>query len=174
MKDFNEFSKINEEAVDNDVIKSVDDATDSKDDLEETGTEEENTEEENTEEESNGDASYLYKTLSALFTSRDQAHYFHLQTESYAEHIALNGYYDAILLLADSLAEAAQGEFGRIKGKIEFTLEDYDRDLMLKHFEDTLVIIRECKNENDSEAIDNIYQEIEALIMKTQYLLSLK
>lgn len=38
----------------------------------------------------------------------------HLQTKSYAVHVALNGYYDAIVGIADSLAEAFQGREGII------------------------------------------------------------
>ena len=36
--------------------------------------------------------------ISLLFASRTQAHVFHLQTNSYAMHKALNGYYDDIII----------------------------------------------------------------------------
>lgn len=47
-----------------------------------------------------------------LFNSRTSAHVHHLQTRSYAQHVALNEYYDAIVGLADSFAEKYQGCYG--------------------------------------------------------------
>ena len=41
------------------------------------------------------------KFIGLLFQSRDMMHIAHLQTTSFAEHKALNGYYDGILDLAD-------------------------------------------------------------------------
>jgi hypothetical protein len=54
------------------------------------------------------------KLLSTLLTSRDQAHIFHLQTNSYAQHRALNKYYTKIVDIIDSLAESYQGKYGII------------------------------------------------------------
>jgi len=42
---------------------------------------------------------------STLFASRTQAHIFHLQTTSYAQHIALGEYYGGIVDLVDGLTE---------------------------------------------------------------------
>lgn len=44
-----------------------------------------------------------------LFHARTSAHIMHLRTKSYATHIALNFFYDAIVELADTLAETYQG-----------------------------------------------------------------
>jgi len=46
------------------------------------------------------------------FQARTEAHVAHLMTRSYAEHKALNDFYDGIVGLADSYAEAAQGREG--------------------------------------------------------------
>ena len=116
----------------------------------------------------------FHKSLTTLLQSRDQVHYFHLQTESFAEHKALNEYYDNILELTDELIEVAQGEFGRVKGKIQITLEDYTKEVMDKHLNETLTCIRECRDNTDNGALKSIYDDIEALIMKTKYLLTLK
>ena len=51
--------------------------------------------------------------------SRDQAHIFHWQTTgpgSFAAHMALGGYYDAIPDMVDALVEAHQGKHGILKG----------------------------------------------------------
>ena len=41
--------------------------------------------------------------VSTLFASRTQAHIFHLQTDSFAEHSALNVYYDEIISINDGI-----------------------------------------------------------------------
>lgn len=55
------------------------------------------------------------KLLATLFLSRDLAHRAHLQTTSYAQHVALGSFYEEIIELADSLAEMYQGRHGIIK-----------------------------------------------------------
>lgn len=49
-----------------------------------------------------------------MFLARDVAHSVHLNTRSYAKHVALNEFYDAIVDLADKFAEAYQGKYGLI------------------------------------------------------------
>jgi len=46
------------------------------------------------------------------FHARTEAHMFHLSTKSYAKHKALEEFYDSIVDLADSFAEAYQGTWG--------------------------------------------------------------
>ena len=47
-----------------------------------------------------------------MFLARDVAHSAHLNTRSYAKHMALNTFYGEIIDLADGLAEAYQGRHG--------------------------------------------------------------
>ncbi|OOV05745.1 DUF5856 family protein [Rhodoferax fermentans] len=53
--------------------------------------------------------------VARCFQARTEAHFAHLMTNSYAEHKALNDFYDEILGLADDYAEAAQGRYGILK-----------------------------------------------------------
>lgn len=53
---------------------------------------------------------------SCLLDIRDNVHIAHLQSKSYAEHIALNELYDNILGLFDSLVESWQGKYGIVTG----------------------------------------------------------
>ena len=52
--------------------------------------------------------------LGTLFLARDVAHSVHLNTRSYAKHVALNIFYDRIIGAADDFAEAYQGRYGLI------------------------------------------------------------
>jgi hypothetical protein len=47
--------------------------------------------------------------VGALFAARDYAHSAHLNTDSFAQHMALNAFYDEIVGLADDFAEAWMG-----------------------------------------------------------------
>ena len=53
--------------------------------------------------------------ISLLLASRNQAHVFHWQTQSYATHKTLNEYYDNIIDLVDELVEGYQGKYGVLK-----------------------------------------------------------
>jgi DNA-binding ferritin-like protein len=53
------------------------------------------------------------KLISTLMASRDQAHIFHWQTTgpgSFAAHMTLGAYYEAVPDLVDALVEAYQGK----------------------------------------------------------------
>lgn len=56
------------------------------------------------------------KVVSMLFNARTNAHIAHLQTKSYARHMALNEFYDGILGIADSFAEASQADGNLLTG----------------------------------------------------------
>ena len=49
-----------------------------------------------------------------LFLARDVTHSVHLNTRSYSKHMALQKFYENIIDLADSFAEAYQGRHGLI------------------------------------------------------------
>lgn len=78
------------------------------------------------------------KLISTLMASRDQAHIFHWQTNgpgSYAAHMALNAYYDAIPDMVDALVEAYQGKYGIVKGyEPADRFDEYTIDSAIKYF----------------------------------------
>jgi hypothetical protein len=60
------------------------------------------------------DKELLGEFVMRCFQARTDTHVAHLLTDSYATHKALNKFYDAIIDLADSFAEAAQGRLGML------------------------------------------------------------
>jgi DNA-binding ferritin-like protein len=78
------------------------------------------------------------KLISTLMASRDQAHVFHWQTTgdgSFAAHMALGAYYEAIPGMVDALVEAYQGKHGILKGFVPAEkFDDYDSTTVLKYF----------------------------------------
>ena len=79
----------------------------------------------------------LVEMVSELFNSEIQTHMFHLQTKSqssFAEHMALGGYYTEIGEKLDGLIESYQGKYDIVKGYKSYSFEDfceYPREIML-------------------------------------------
>lgn len=107
--------------------------------------------------------------ISVLLHSATQVHVFHLQTKSFAEHKALNEYYDAIPDLADTLAEAYQGKYGILKYKNVSKIEQYEsKEQVIEYFNKILKFIENTRPIKEA-FIDNIVQEVESLIYSTLY-----
>jgi hypothetical protein len=53
--------------------------------------------------------------ISLLFLARDLAHREHLKTKSFAQHMALDSFYNEIIAKADAIAEAYQGAYELMK-----------------------------------------------------------
>lgn len=107
--------------------------------------------------------------ISVLLHSVNQTHVFHLQTKSFAEHKALNKYYDSIGDIVDTLAEAYQGKYGILKYKNVTKIEQYEsKEQVIEYFGKILKIIEKNRPVKDA-FIDNTIQEIESLIYSTLY-----
>lgn len=60
------------------------------------------------------DTSTASNFVGLLFLARDIAHIFHLSSHSYAEHMALNEFYDEIVDVADDFCECYQGYYNTL------------------------------------------------------------
>ena len=112
------------------------------------------------------------KFVGTLMASSNQAHAFHLVTSSYAIHKALQSYYEGIVPLADSWAEAYMGKYGRLRKSTVKTKIIFCPCKMKMYFRTLLANIRKLKLPKDTY-LSNIKDEIIALIRSTQYKLSL-
>ena len=108
--------------------------------------------------------------MGLLFMSRDVAHREHLKTRSYAAHKALGKFYDEIIDLADSFAEAYQGKYTK---SLDIPLLDNKSE---GDIADTLESHVNWISEHRSEicpktetAIHNIIDEIVGLYYSTLY-----
>jgi hypothetical protein len=105
--------------------------------------------------------------------SREQAHAFHLTTNSYAQHKAFQAYYEGIVPLLDSWAEAYMGKYGRLKRVTLNKRYMTDPKKARAYFKSLIARIRLVKLPKDSY-LKNIQDEIVALIRSTMYMLTLK
>lgn len=107
-----------------------------------------------------------------LFDARTVIHLMHLSTRSYASHKALNDFYDGILDLADGLAEAFQGQYGIItkypvrEGSWPDLTKPSD---FLGELEQFISGIRDQVCDTSATHLQNIIDEVVALVQSTQY-----
>jgi hypothetical protein len=65
---------------------------------------------------SSGNKNIKGEFVSKLLHSTMQAHMYHLMSPSYAQHMALGGFYDDMPDLADDIAETLMGTDGKLTG----------------------------------------------------------
>lgn len=110
------------------------------------------------------------KLISYLFHSRTQVHIFHLQTPSFAEHKALNDYYDEIVDLVDGLVESYQGKYGILKGYLNFNLSDYESsEQVIGYLEALYNKVDTLRKVNQDSYIQNQIDSVVELIQSTLY-----
>ena len=107
--------------------------------------------------------------IGTLMQSRNQAHIYHLQTSSYAQHIALQAYYEGIIPLIDGLVESYQGQYGILRNyKMAGTLKEDDNPTM--YFEGLSKFIDAIKEQLPQDSfLVNQYDEVAALIQSLKY-----
>jgi Family of unknown function (DUF5856) len=108
-----------------------------------------------------------------LMNSREQAHAFHLTTNSFAQHKALQAYYEGIVPLLDDWAEAYMGKYGRLKRITMNKRYMSDPKKARQYFKALLARIRLIKLPKDSY-LKSVQDEITVLIRQTMYQLTLR
>ena len=110
----------------------------------------------------------IQQFVGLLFASRDYAHKAHLNTDSFAAHMALGDFYDGIIDLADSLAETWMGRNLTKVGEIPVINPPKGEPLaVMKRLLDVVQDTRDfCDNDS---VLSNIVDEIEQLYSSTIY-----
>lgn len=111
--------------------------------------------------------------IAALFLARDIAHREHLRVTgkgSFAKHQALGSFYESVIELADSLAEAYQGRHGIIKD-IPLLENEFQGDIVtsIKNQLKWLESNRYKAVTKDDTPLQNIIDEIVSLYLSTLY-----
>jgi hypothetical protein len=135
--------------------------------LREQEEEEENTQSENNESKS---SSGFKDMVSILLHSQTQVHIFHLQTKSYSEHKALQGYYEGIDVLVDGLIESYQGKYDVITQYNSVKNEDYkSNEQVIKYFKALDTMIEKNRKSVKESFIQNQIDTVQELINSTVY-----
>jgi len=105
-----------------------------------------------------------------LFLARDVTHSVHLNTRSYSKHKALQKFYENIIELADTFAEAYQGRHG-LMGPISLQSAKKTTNV-LEFLESQLEEIETDRYkvcDKEDTAIQNLIDEVVALYLSTIY-----
>lgn len=113
------------------------------------------------------------KYVALLFLARDIAHRVHLKTRSFAEHKALNEFYDEIVGLADDFAEAYQGCYKELLN-IPLLTNEYKGNIVdvLEKQKEWIEANRAAIVPRENTALHNIIDEAVGLFDKTIYKLT--
>jgi high-affinity Fe2+/Pb2+ permease len=108
--------------------------------------------------------------VSIILHSQTQVHIFHLQTKSYAEHKALQKYYEGIDALVDGLIESYQGKYDVITQYNSVKNEDYkSNEQVIKYFKALDSMIEKNRKEVKESFIQNQIDTVQELINSTVY-----
>ena len=120
--------------------------------------------------EQNGSLNKFEEVISKLMHSRTQTHIFHLQSDSFSQHKALDDYYDDIVDLIDDLVESYQGENEIIKSYKNYQLQNYENNEQVINFLQNLSDdVNELRNDLDGSFLVGRLDEVVELINSTIY-----
>jgi hypothetical protein len=107
--------------------------------------------------------------IGTLMQSRNQVHIYHLQTDSYAQHVALQGYYEGIVDLIDGLVESYQGRNGILRGyKMAGNIKEDNNPTM--YFEGLCKFVETIRTQVPQDSyLQNQIDEVVDLIESTKY-----
>ena len=127
-------------------------------------------EQENDSEESTGHNEDFCEMVCQLLHSQTQVHIFHLGTKSYAEHKALQGYYEGIDALVDGIIESFQGKYGLLTNYKSYKNQSYkNKNQVMKYLTGLLNTIEEKRDCCEDSYIQNQIDTVQELIYSTMY-----
>lgn len=105
-----------------------------------------------------------------MLHSQTQIHIFHLGTNSYSEHKALQKYYEGIDVLVDGIIESYQGKYSLLKNYKSYKNQSYkNKNQVLKYFTGLLNTIDDKRDCCDDSYIQNQIDTVQELIYSTMY-----
>ena len=108
--------------------------------------------------------------VSILLHSQTQVHIFHLQTKSYAEHKALQKYYEDIDGIVDGIIESYQGKYDVVTGYNSIKTEDYkSSEQVVKYFKALDSMVEKNRKSVKESFLQNQIDTVQELIYSTLY-----
>ena len=101
-----------------------------------------------------------------MFEARQVAHNCHLRTKSFAEHKALQGFYEGVLDLADEFTETYQGQYGLVG---DFELDVNPVGDVVEYLEDCSKLFSVGRDSLKDSHLKNIMDEVVSLTYRTLY-----
>lgn len=107
--------------------------------------------------------------VSKVFASRDAAHREHWRTTSYAQHMALDAFYNDVIDAVDELVECYQGQFGLIEPfGVTLPAKPIEIVTQLRDDVDWMQAVREDITKGDP-VLANLLDAVTAVYLKALY-----
>lgn len=127
-------------------------------------------EDDNNQDVDNEGSNSMVELVSKLLNSRNQVHIFHLQVKDYAQHMALNGYYDGIGDLVDGVVESYQGKYDIITGYSSEEYKDFDsNETVISYLKGLANDVESVHKQTKESFIQNQLDTISELLYSTIY-----
>jgi len=113
----------------------------------------------------------MIEFLNRLFESREYAHGYHLKTTSFAEHLALQTYYETIIDMIDELAETYQGQY-EIIDDYQIIVRNIKKQTPVEYFDELANYVHIKRKDiinPETEHLISLIDNIHVLIYKTIY-----
>jgi hypothetical protein len=111
----------------------------------------------------------MHDVINQLFAVRDAAHRLHLKSKSFAQHVALGDYYEALTDKVDELAEVWQGQYGLMDLKGDLNVMDAaDAKQFIALVAAWVESIKPMLKKEDTHIL-NIWDEIVAITYRAKY-----
>jgi DNA-binding ferritin-like protein len=107
--------------------------------------------------------------IARCFKLRTDAHILHLGTHSYEVHVALNELYEGIVPLADSFAEAYQGDFGLVDIAIPASTKPTTPLALVNTLTSWIDVNRKKIGDENSEHLQALIDDILTLLSHVRY-----
>ena len=141
-----------------------------EDDEDEDQEENDSDEDQDSQKESSNHNEDFCEMVCQMLHSQTQVHIFHLGTKSYAEHKALQKYYESVDDLTDGLLESYQGKYCLLTNYKSYKNQSYkNKNQVLKYFTGLLSMIEEKRDCCDDSYIQNQIDTVQELIYSTMY-----
>ena len=155
MNKFDLSEKLKEELIKRNLFEQEDDKEEDQD--------------EETSEDTNENEGFC-EMICHLLHSQTQVHIFHLGTKSYAEHKALQKYYEGIDGLTDGLVESYQGKYGLMSNYKTYKMSSYkSKKQVMSYFTHVLDVIEKNRDSVDDSYIQNQIDTVQELLFSTVY-----
>jgi hypothetical protein len=155
MNKFDLSEKLKEELIKRNLFEQEDDKEEDQD--------------EETSEDTNENEGFC-EMICHLLHSQTQVHIFHLGTKSYAEHKALQKYYEGIDGLTDGLVESYQGKYGLMTNYKTYKMSSYkSKKQVMSYFTHVLDVIEKNRDSVEDSYIQNQIDTVQELIYSTMY-----
>jgi len=110
----------------------------------------------------------IEELINRVFWTRNLCHVTHWGTESYAQHMALGSFYEDIIGALDSIVEAYQGRYAKVKPYVE---DNQVPDDLIAHLEEEAdwIATNRCTIARDCATIENMIDTLAGTYLATLY-----